>query len=158
GAAATARRRWAAPRVCRCEIVSCFLGTSSRPTRSHRRFAFVVPFGWRRPPWLWRSWWRQLKPIESPPTPWRHRAKRRADLSAARRRLASAPTDLHLGAMPDRPVFRFAPSPNGELHLGHALSALIGFERARAMGGRFLLRIEDIDAGRSRSQFVAGIF
>jgi len=60
--------------------------------------------------------------------------------------------------MPNRPVFRFAPSPNGELHLGHALSALIGFERAAALGGRFLLRIEDIDAERSRAQFIAGIF
>jgi glutamyl-Q tRNA(Asp) synthetase len=57
-----------------------------------------------------------------------------------------------------QPVFRFAPSPNGELHLGHALSALIGYERARTCGGRFLLRIEDIDTGRSRPQFVAGIF
>src|SRR5438270_599894 len=57
-----------------------------------------------------------------------------------------------------QPVFRFAPSPNGELHLGHALSALIGYERARTCGGRFLLRIEDIDMGRSRPQFVAGIF
>jgi glutamyl-Q tRNA(Asp) synthetase len=56
------------------------------------------------------------------------------------------------------PIFRFAPSPNGELHLGHALSALVGYERARACGGRFLLRIEDIDAARSRPQFVAGIF
>jgi len=55
------------------------------------------------------------------------------------------------------PVFRFAPSPNGELHLGHALSALIAYERARAAGGRFLLRIEDIDKGRSRQRFVAGI-
>jgi glutamyl-Q tRNA(Asp) synthetase len=55
------------------------------------------------------------------------------------------------------PVFRFAPSPNGELHLGHALSALVGWERAQACGGRFLLRIEDIDGGRSRPQFVAGI-
>jgi glutamyl-Q tRNA(Asp) synthetase len=59
--------------------------------------------------------------------------------------------------MPDRPVFRFAPSPNGALHLGHALSALIGFERAKAAGGRFLVRIEDIDIGRSRPEFVAGI-
>jgi glutamyl-Q tRNA(Asp) synthetase len=58
----------------------------------------------------------------------------------------------------DQPVFRFAPSPNGELHLGHALSALIGYERARACGGRFLLRIEDIDTARTRPQFVAGIF
>ena len=55
------------------------------------------------------------------------------------------------------PVFRFAPSPNGELHLGHALSALVGFERARALRGRFLLRIEDIDAGRTRAEFIAGI-
>ncbi|KAB2918442.1 MAG: tRNA glutamyl-Q(34) synthetase GluQRS [Hyphomicrobiaceae bacterium] len=55
-------------------------------------------------------------------------------------------------------VFRFAPSPNGELHLGHALSALIGYERAHRAGGRFLLRIEDIDVSRSRPQFVAGIF
>jgi glutamyl-Q tRNA(Asp) synthetase len=55
------------------------------------------------------------------------------------------------------PVFRFAPSPNGELHLGHALAALIGYERARASGGCFLLRIEDIDPGRSRERFVAGI-
>ena len=57
-----------------------------------------------------------------------------------------------------RPVFRFAPSPNGELHLGHALSAFVNCERARACGGRFLLRIEDIDTGRSRPRFVAGIF
>jgi glutamyl-Q tRNA(Asp) synthetase len=55
-------------------------------------------------------------------------------------------------------VFRFAPSPNGEMHLGHALSALVGYERAKAGGGRFLVRIEDIDQGRSRPQFVAGIF
>ena len=45
-------------------------------------------------------------------------------------------------------VFRFAPSPNGALHLGHALSALINCEAARAMNGRFLLRIEDIDQVR----------
>jgi glutamyl-Q tRNA(Asp) synthetase len=57
-----------------------------------------------------------------------------------------------------RPVFRFAPSPNGELHLGHALSALVGYRAARAAGGRFLLRIEDIDAGRSRAEFIDGIF
>ena len=60
--------------------------------------------------------------------------------------------------MQPHPVFRFAPSPNGELHLGHALSALIGFERAEAAGGRFLLRIEDIDPERSRAVFIAGIF
>jgi glutamyl-Q tRNA(Asp) synthetase len=57
-----------------------------------------------------------------------------------------------------QPVFRFAPSPNGHLHLGHALSALIDFEMARAAGGRFLLRIEDIDATRCRPEFEAAIF
>jgi glutamyl-Q tRNA(Asp) synthetase len=57
-----------------------------------------------------------------------------------------------------RPVFRFAPSPNGELHLGHALSALTGFELARRLGGRFLLRIEDIDTTRARPEFIQSIF
>jgi glutamyl-Q tRNA(Asp) synthetase len=56
------------------------------------------------------------------------------------------------------PVFRFAPSPNGYLHLGHALSALLNFEMARAAGGRLLLRIEDIDAARCRSEFEAAIY
>ena len=51
------------------------------------------------------------------------------------------------------PVFRFAPSPNGYLHLGHARSALLNFELARAAGGRFLLRIEDIDITRCRPEF-----
>lgn len=46
------------------------------------------------------------------------------------------------------PVFRFAPSPNGHLHLGHALSALLNAQAARRLGGRFLLRIEDIDRVR----------
>ena len=46
------------------------------------------------------------------------------------------------------PVFRFAPSPNGRLHLGHALSACLNFDRAKASDGRFLLRIEDIDQTR----------
>jgi glutamyl-Q tRNA(Asp) synthetase len=57
-----------------------------------------------------------------------------------------------------RPVFRFAPSPNGYLHLGHALSAIINFEMARAIGGRFLLRIEDIDRARCRPEFEAAIY
>jgi hypothetical protein len=57
-----------------------------------------------------------------------------------------------------QPVFRFAPSPNGYLHLGHALSALIDFEMARALGGRFLLRIEDIDATRCRPEFEQAIY
>ncbi len=52
-----------------------------------------------------------------------------------------------------RPVFRFAPSPNGELHLGHAFSALTNFRMARLAGGRFLLRIEDIDLGRCTRAF-----
>jgi glutamyl-Q tRNA(Asp) synthetase len=56
------------------------------------------------------------------------------------------------------PVFRFAPSPNGYLHLGHALSALIDFEMARDLGGRFLLRIEDIDAARCRPEFEQTIY
>ena len=56
-----------------------------------------------------------------------------------------------------RPVFRFAPSPNGRLHLGHAYSALLNAELASRSGGRFLLRIEDIDATRCRPDFEAGI-
>src|SRR6185436_17858050 len=56
------------------------------------------------------------------------------------------------------PTFRFAPSPNGYLHLGHALSALINADLARAAGGRLLLRIEDIDAARCRPQFEAAIY
>lgn len=56
------------------------------------------------------------------------------------------------------PVFRFAPSPNGYLHLGHALSALLNFDMARAAGGRFLIRIEDIDVGRCRPEFEAAIY
>jgi glutamyl-Q tRNA(Asp) synthetase len=57
-----------------------------------------------------------------------------------------------------QPVFRFAPSPNGHLHLGHALSALIDFEMAREMGGRFLLRIEDIDPARCKPEFETAIY
>jgi glutamyl-Q tRNA(Asp) synthetase len=49
-------------------------------------------------------------------------------------------------------VTRFAPSPNGHLHLGHALSAIIAHDLARESGGRFLLRIEDIDGPRSRPE------
>jgi glutamyl-Q tRNA(Asp) synthetase len=54
-------------------------------------------------------------------------------------------------------VTRFAPSPTGLLHLGHAHSALAGWRAARATGGRFLLRIEDIDRGRCRAEFTAAI-
>ena len=56
------------------------------------------------------------------------------------------------------PVFRFAPSPNGELHLGLALSAILNFDMARQAGGRFLLRIEDIDPARCRPEFEARIY
>jgi glutamyl-Q tRNA(Asp) synthetase len=56
------------------------------------------------------------------------------------------------------PVFRFAPSPNGYLHLGHALAALTDFEMARALSGRFLLRIEDIDGTRCRPEFEQAIY
>jgi glutamyl-Q tRNA(Asp) synthetase len=57
-----------------------------------------------------------------------------------------------------QPVFRFAPSPNGELHLGHAFSALLGFEFCRRAGGRFLLRIEDIDLSRCRPEYEDAIY
>jgi glutamyl-Q tRNA(Asp) synthetase len=57
-----------------------------------------------------------------------------------------------------QPVFRFAPSPNGPLHLGHALSALLNFDMARSTGGRFLLRMEDIDETRCRPEFEAAIY
>jgi glutamyl-Q tRNA(Asp) synthetase len=56
------------------------------------------------------------------------------------------------------PVFRFAPSPNGYLHLGHAFSALLNFDLARQTGGRFLLRIEDIDGARCKPEFETAIY
>jgi glutamyl-Q tRNA(Asp) synthetase len=56
------------------------------------------------------------------------------------------------------PVFRFAPSPNGYLHLGHALSALVNADMARAAGGRLLLRIEDIDTTRCRPEYETAIY
>jgi glutamyl-Q tRNA(Asp) synthetase len=56
------------------------------------------------------------------------------------------------------PVFRFAPSPNGYLHLGHAYSALLNFDLARQSGGRFLLRIEDIDTTRCKPEFETAIY
>ena len=63
-----------------------------------------------------------------------------------------------MNATPERPVFRFAPSPNGELHIGHAFSALFTAQAAREAGGRFILRIEDIDTGRARPEFEQGIY
>lgn len=56
------------------------------------------------------------------------------------------------------PVFRFAPSPNGFLHLGHARSALLNFDLARQSGGRLLLRIEDIDTTRCRPEYEQAIY
>lgn len=55
-------------------------------------------------------------------------------------------------------ITRFAPSPTGLLHLGHAFSALTAWDRARAAGGRFLLRIEDIDRPRCRPEYEAAIY
>ena len=69
-----------------------------------------------------------------------------------------APDTTAMPAFPGPAVVRFAPSPNGALHLGHALSALTCFDMARRLSGRFLLRIEDIDIGRCRPEFVDGIF
>ena len=54
-------------------------------------------------------------------------------------------------------VTRFAPSPTGRLHLGHAFSAALGSSKARTSGGRFLLRIEDLDQSRARPEFIHGI-
>jgi len=55
-------------------------------------------------------------------------------------------------------VTRFAPSPTGRLHLGHAVSAIAAHDLAKSCGGRFFVRIEDIDGGRSRPEFVDAIF
>jgi glutamyl-Q tRNA(Asp) synthetase len=57
-----------------------------------------------------------------------------------------------------QPAYRFAPSPNGPLHLGHAYSAILNHELALRHGGRFLLRIEDIDLSRCRPEFQAMIY
>ena len=53
-----------------------------------------------------------------------------------------------------QPVFRFAPSPNGRLHLGHAYSALLNHDMAKAARGRFLVRIEDIDTVRCKPEYI----
>lgn len=58
---------------------------------------------------------------------------------------------------PSSPVLRFAPSPNGRLHLGHAYSSLVTWQAASLLGGTALLRIEDIDAERSKPEFTAAI-
>ena len=68
------------------------------------------------------------------------------------------PEDRMQSPLSKNRVFRFAPSPNGLLHLGHALSAILNRDMAAACGGRFLLRIEDIDPARSRPEFEAAIY
>jgi glutamyl-Q tRNA(Asp) synthetase len=73
-------------------------------------------------------------------------------------RIVKGPPVRYTGAPMTTPTFRFAPSPNGYLHLGHAYSALLNFDLARAAGGRFLLRIEDIDATRCRPEYEAAIY
>ncbi len=60
--------------------------------------------------------------------------------------------------MNKQPIFRFAPSPNGYLHLGHAFSAIKSYQMAKKMNGRFLLRIEDIDKERSRQEYIDAIY
>jgi glutamyl-Q tRNA(Asp) synthetase len=70
------------------------------------------------------------------------------------------PADVPFGqqhAAPAAVVTRFAPSPNGNLHIGHALSAISAHDFARRHGGKFLLRIEDIDGTRSREEHIAAI-
>lgn len=59
--------------------------------------------------------------------------------------------------MSEQPIFRFAPSPNGLLHLGHAYSALLNQNMARERDGKLLLRIEDIDTARSRPELITAI-
>ncbi|MBR0554268.1 tRNA glutamyl-Q(34) synthetase GluQRS [Ciceribacter sp. L1K23] len=65
---------------------------------------------------------------------------------------------MHAADPSSPPVFRFAPSPNGQLHLGHALSAILNHDMAKAVGGRFLLRIEDIDVTRCTPEFEQAVY
>jgi len=58
---------------------------------------------------------------------------------------------------PSSPTTRFAPSPTGHLHLGHAFAALTAWRWAREGGGRFLLRIEDVDPGRCRAEYIGDL-
>lgn len=71
-------------------------------------------------------------------------------------RLAANHRQKRMASSP--PVFRFAPSPNGRLHLGHAYSALLNQRLAGRFGGELLLRIEDIDLTRCRHEFEQGIY
>ena len=85
-------------------------------------------------------------------------AKRTIRILALNRLDTGCPLRGHDSELMPPPVFRFAPSPNGYLHLGHALSALLNADMARAAGGRLLLRIEDIDAARCRPEYEAAIY
>lgn len=67
--------------------------------------------------------------------------------------MSERPADHGSTEVPARRVFRFAPSPNGLLHLGHAFSALLNHDLAHLAGGRLLLRLEDIDRARSTPEF-----
>src|SRR4029078_5304206 len=74
-------------------------------------------------------------------------------VTLSRLRLSAAGNRLPLGPRKSGMIVtRFAPSPNGPLHLGHAYSAIVAHDLARARGGRFLLRIEDIAGVRSRPE------
>jgi glutamyl-Q tRNA(Asp) synthetase len=64
---------------------------------------------------------------------------------------------MAMSATSSQPVFRFAPSPNGRLHRGHAFSALLNEKLAQDSGGRLLLRIEDVDRQRARPEYESGI-
>ena len=87
-----------------------------------------------------------LLPIAAP-GPVRRQGLARLAANHRQKRMASSP-----------PVFRFAPSPNGRLHLGHAYSALLNQRLAGRFGGELLLRIEDIDLTRCRYEFEQGIY
>lgn len=80
-----------------------------------------------------------------------------AELAASTLALAANPQDKRVVTVRTRPITRFAPSPNGPLHLGHAFAAITAHDLARTRGGEFLLRIEDIDGTRSRADLVPEI-
>jgi glutamyl-Q tRNA(Asp) synthetase len=80
-----------------------------------------------------------------------------SDLYVRSRCAMDGPQIFARGETVTQPVLRFAPSPNGRLHLGHAYSALLNAEFAEKLGGRLLLRIEDIDITRCRPEFEAAI-
>src|SRR5690606_3116323 len=76
----------------------------------------------------------------------------------SRRSVEGSAIVLEAMSMSLKPILRFAPSPNGYLHLGHSYSALMTHGLAQKLGGTMLLRIEDIDLTRSKPEFTAAIF